>query len=116
MATIACSPSNLKKQMTCLDCLSDKKVKAILVHVMKDAPGVGLTLPQVLTGSACYREQLSKRDMLRALAVMIINQLSPGTSVNTLVNSSKCLACGPDKQIDGALIYLFCNYFQTTAV
>jgi hypothetical protein len=113
MPALTCSPSALKNAKPCLNCLSEKQLKAFIVYAMRTS--AGLTLAEVNTASAGYRS-LSRKDMLVALTAMITNQLVPSLSVNDLAAATPCKTCGSDKQIESAMLYLFCNYFQSTAV
>lgn len=97
----------------CLACLSEKELKAIISYAMMTS--AGLTLAQVNVASAGYRS-LSGKQMLVALTTLITNQLVPGVSVTDLRAAVRCAACGSEKQIESALLYLFATYFQTTAV
>src|ERR1035437_2773956 len=97
----------------CLMCLSEKELKAIIVHAMRTK--AGLTMAQTNINAACYH-CLSKKQMLVALTGMITTQLVPGVSVTALRAAVKCNACGSDKAIEAQMLYLFANYFTTTAV
>ena len=97
----------------CLMCLSERELKAIIVHAMRIKSG--LTSPQVLVASAYYRS-LSKKQMLVSLTGMITNQLVPGVSVTDLRAAVRCNACGSDKALEAEMLFLFSNYFQTTAI
>lgn len=113
MPAITCSPQNLIKTKACLNCLSEKELKYIIVYAMRTS--AGLTMRQVKEGAACY-QTLSKKQMLVALTAMIVNQLTPTLSVNDLSNSAGCKACDSDKAAEADLLYLWCSYFQSTAV
>lgn len=113
MPALTASPSALKNAKPCLNCLSEKQLKAIMVYAMRTS--AGLSLAQTNINSAGYRD-LSRKDMLVALTAMITNQLVPTLSVNDLTAATPCKTCGSDKQIEAALVYLFANYFQSTAV
>ena len=113
MPALTCSPAALESTKACLRCLSEKELKAILAYALRTS--AGLTVAQVTANSACYR-CMSKKDMLVAFTAMVANQLVPTLSVNELSNATACKSCGSDKQFEAALVYLFCNYFQSTAV
>lgn len=113
MPALTASPSALKNAKTCLNCLSQKELKAVIVYAMRTS--AGLTLPQVVDGANCYM-CLSKKDMLVALAAMITNQLTPTLTGRELGSLVPCKTCASEKQLDSMLLFLFANYFQTTAV
>jgi lactam utilization protein B len=113
MPTLTASPSSLISTKACLNCLSEKELKAIMVYAMRTS--AGLTMAQVKNGAACY-QILSKKQMLVALTAMIVNQLVPTLSVNDLSNATGCKNCGADSWNDAHLLFLFANYFQATAV
>jgi lactam utilization protein B len=110
MPALTCTPANLESTKACLRCLSEKELKAIIAYAFRTS--AGLTVAQVKNNSACYR-CMSKKDMLVALTAMIVNQLVPRLSVNDLSNATACKACGSDKEYEAAMLYLFCNYFQS---
>ena len=97
----------------CLMCLSEKELKAIIAYAMRTS--AGLTLPQLLVASA-YDKSLSKKQMLAILTGLITAQLVPGVSVTDLRKAVRCNACGSEKAIEAQMLYLFANYFTTTAV
>lgn len=113
MPTLTASPSSLISTKACLNCLSEKELKAIMVYAMRTS--AGLTMAQVKNGSACYRT-LSDKQKLVALTAMIVNQLVPTLSVNNLSNATGCKQCGAESAVDADLLYLFATYFQATAV
>lgn len=113
MPALTASPSSLISTKACLNCLSEKELKYIIVYAMRTS--AGLTMRQVKEGAVCY-QKLSKKQMLVALTAMIVNQLAPTLSVNQLSNSSGCKACDSDKAAEADLLFLFATYFQSTAV
>ena|ERR1039457_1183664 len=113
MPALTCSPSALKNANPCLNCLSEKELKAIIVYALRTSSG--LTMEQTNINAAGYKS-LSRKDMLVAFTAMITNQLVPGVSVSDLRKDVRCNGCGSDKAIEAALTYLFCAYFQATAV
>lgn len=113
MPALTATPSALKNAKPCLNCLSEKRLKAIMVYAMRTS--AGLTLAQVNTRSACYRG-LSRKDKLVALTAMIANQLVPSLTANQLATVVPCKTCGSDSQLEADLLFLFANYFQSTAL
>ena len=113
MPTLTASPSSLIATKACLNCLSEKELKTLIVYAMRTS--AGLTGPQVKAAAACYRN-LSKKQMLVALTAMIVNQLVPTLAVNDLTNAAKCKACDNDTAVHADILYLFANYFQAAAV
>ena len=105
--------SGLLNAKPCLMCLSEKELKAIIVHAMRTV--AGLTLAQTNLNASCYG-CLSKKQMLAILTELITNQLVPGVSVHDLLKEVRCSACGSEKQIEAAMLYLFSNYFQAIPV
>lgn len=113
MPALTATPSALKNQMACLNCVSEKRLKAIIVYTMRTS--AGLTLPQLVANSSCFM-CMSKKDMLVALTAMIVNQLTPGMTGRDLAALVPCKICDSEKQLDSMMLFLFANYFQTTAV
>jgi hypothetical protein len=113
MPALTASPSALVSAKSCLNCLSEKELKAVLVYCMRTS--AGLTLPQVVSGSACYA-CMSKKQMLVALTAMVANQLTPTLTGRNLGSLVPCKTCASDKQIDSMLLFLFANFFQSTAI
>jgi hypothetical protein len=113
MPVLTATPSALKNAKACLNCVSEKRLKAIIVYSMRTYSG--LTLAQLVANSACYM-CLSKKDMLVALTAMIANQLVPGMTGRDLDALVPCKICDSDKQLEAMMLYLFANYFQQTAV
>lgn len=110
---VGLNPAALINANSCLKCMSEKELKAIIAYAMRTS--VGLTLAQVNVNSATYKT-ISKKDMLVAFTVMITNQLVPGVTASELRKLVHCSSCGSDKAIEAAILYLFTNFFQTTAV
>lgn len=113
MPILTATPSALKNAKSCLNCVSEKRLKAIMVYVMRNS--AGLSLSDLTANSACYM-CMSKKDMLVALTAMIANQLLPGVTGRDLAALVPCKICDSDKQLEAMMLYLFANYFQTTAV
>jgi hypothetical protein len=113
MAALTATPAALKAAYPALYALSEKEIKAIIVNAMNMT--AGLDLPIMLANSASYKT-LAKKDMLVAMAAMIINQQLPTRTIAQWRDSSRCLACAPDKTIEAAFVYLFANYFQAKAL
>ena len=60
---------------------------------------------------------MSDKQMLVALAAMILNQLVPTANLATIRAGSACGSqCASEKAHNAELLYLFCNYFQNVAV
>jgi hypothetical protein len=106
-------PGELIAANPCLDCLSEHELKAIIAYALRFS--TGLTLAQVVARSACYR-CLSRKQMLVAFTAMITNQLVPGMTASQLRAAVKCTVCGSDKHLEADILYLFTNFYQTTAI
>ena len=113
MPALTATPSGLKNARPCLNCVSEKRLKAIIVYVMRNS--VGLSLPDLTAKSACFM-CMSRKDMLEALTAMIANQLLPGVTGRNLAALVPCKICDSDKQLEAMMLYLFATYFQSTAV
>ena len=113
MPTLTANPSALKSAYSGLNAQSEKEIKAIIVTAMKEA--AGLTTATLNQNAACFA-CMAKKDMLVALAAMILNQQNSAKSVTQWRASAKCLSCAPDKTIEAAFVYLFAANFQATAL
>ena len=109
----AAAASGLLTAQPCFTCLSEKELKAIIVYAMRTS--AKMTLATLLVNSACYR-CLSKKQMLAALTVMITHQFVPNMSASDLRKAVRCSACGSEKHVEADLLYLFQNFFQSTAI
>ena len=110
MPAITCSPSVLKNAVPCLNCFSQKELKAIIVYAFGTT--AGLTRRQIEINAKTYRD-MSKKDMLVALTEMIANQLVPTLSAGQLRAAIRCNGCASDKALEAEMLYLFCAYFQS---
>ncbi len=114
MPTLTCSPANLIATQSSLQSLAPNQLLAIIVYCMRLTSG--LTAAQLRANSVAYAS-LSKHEKLVALTAMIMNQLQPSLSLNTIINATPCSSqCGSETLLQGEALYLFCNYFQNVAV
>jgi hypothetical protein len=111
MPQIPTDPASLKN--SALLSLSEKELKAIIGMAMRRS--TGLTLSQVNKAAANLRP-FSKKEMLVALTLMITNQLLPGVSVTQLRADAQCSVCENDTRLEMAILWLFANYYQATAI
>jgi hypothetical protein len=111
MAQINPQPASLKNGA--LLSLSEKELKAIIGMALRKS--TGLTLDQVNAAAAPLRT-FSQKEMLVALTLMIANQLLPGMTVPQLRAAVRCSVCESDKRLEVAILWLFANYYQTTAI
>jgi hypothetical protein len=114
-STTPATVGSVKQKFPCFYAMSDRELKAIILHAM--GTGAGLTLAQIMSQSACYATQLaSRKDKLVYMAAMIANQLESGKTASQLNAQLKCTCNVPESTIEAAIVWLFCNYYQQTAV
>lgn len=112
MPVLTANPASLIAVKSCLNCMSDKQLKAVIVYVMRTSAGIDL--PTLITGSSCYK-CMSNHQRLVALTAMIANQLAPTLSVNDLRSGTPCKRCAAsDSELESDMLFLFANYFQAT--
>ena len=112
--TSAATPASVKVQYPCLYALSDRELKAIIVHCLGTAQGI--TLRQILANSACLAGGLSRKEKLIYLTAMVANFQENGKTVSQLRKEVPCTPRVPESTLDAAILWLFCNYYQQAAV
>lgn len=110
---IECTPSALLDKYSCLQCLSDDQLLAIIALAMAQASQTYANdVAALLADSACYT-CLSEKQMLQAATAIIGNMGFPDESISEIREKIKCLLCADPRQIKAAILFLLCNYFQT---
>lgn len=103
-------PSAALKQYPCLQCLSEKELKAVLVLALAEA--VSDTVPEILEASKCLT-CLSPKQRLQSLVSILGGVYLSGSTVTEIREDIKCLICGSDTMIDSALLYEICKLFTS---
>lgn len=102
------TPKTLIGTNPCLDCLSEKELKAILLYIF--AYLNSHTITEALTDSACFR-CLSKKQRLHSLVAILADKFLEEVDVPTIITSIKCLECSSDDQIEAALLRELAVYY-----
>jgi hypothetical protein len=90
----------------CMGCLSDTNKLSFILEAL--GTNLGLTNKQMVVASACL-QNMSKRDMLTALTMILLNTYAPGQSAATAQSKTKCRNCIPEKHLLAAILYAYAN-------
>lgn len=98
----------------CLQCVSDSQLEMLRLYLW--AALVGYTLPDdlqdILDASAC-NTCLSKTQMKRGELAMMAHAVAEIVDLPTVVDAAKCLPCVQPQQIQAAVNWLECQYWQS---
>jgi hypothetical protein len=109
---LECSPSNLVHTRSCLSCLSQHELLAVIALSLAKASGTyAENVPALLKDSACYA-CLSEKELLQASAALVSNMAYPDNTVPEIVALAKCLVCANPRQLKAAILFMLCNSFQ----
>ena len=109
-----CSPSELLSINPCMACISTKDMWAVMLDVLRyeynQDSRSELTLKQVLEDSACWM-CTSKKQRLQAF-VAVVAESAEGLTEATVKADIKCLECASESQLQAAVMWLFCKYWN----
>lgn len=109
---IECTPKALLEKYSCLACLSEHELLAVITLAMAQASRTYESgVASLLADSACYT-CLSKKQMLQAGAAIIGNMGLSDHTVPEIVELIKCLQCASDRTLWAAILFLLCTEFQ----
>lgn len=107
---ITCTPADLLETYSCLQCLSEKELLAVLVLALSD--NAGETVTETLENSACYT-CLSDKQKVQAITAIFGDTFLSRYTVTEIRENIKCLLCATPAQMKAALVYLLCQYFES---
>jgi len=90
----------------CMGCLSDTDKLSFILEAL--GTNLGLTNKQMVVASACL-QNMSEKDMLTALTMILLNVYAPGQSVATALSKTKCRQCIPRRHLLAAILYGYAN-------
>lgn len=113
-----CTPANLMDTYPCLKCMSKSDLRLMLLWLMTYLSSYDLSeagaLDQLLEDSACFT-CLSDKQRLQAMVAVIGDAFGKEFTSETFLADTKCLRCLKPGQVDAAIVYLLCQWFQFPA-
>lgn len=106
---ITCTPSELLKKYSCLQCLSQKELIALLAIILSTGTAYENDVPRLLRASACFG-CLTDKQMLQGFTALLADTVLPASvTVTQLREKIKCLLCADPKTVRAAVLYLICQ-------
>lgn len=115
MALDPCSITTLRENSACLDCLSVSDLEVVEAYLWAVLSGVREpTIAGVLASISCLT-CLSKKQIIEAKIAVLFSVAkiqTPTLTLQYILNLMRCGKCATHRQVQAAILYYFCQYFN----